>query len=121
MVRKSRLSAIASALLVIGAVRAQSDPVPGSRVADADRQVVPQEIALSMPTPAIPSIPAEARTDATAARAAIEKANSQWLSAFRHNDADSHARIYVPDASLFPATNAGLEGRDRSVECFQSQ
>ena len=70
----------------------------------------------------MPSAPADASAaDAARVRSAIESANAQWLAAFRTNDATSLARIYAPDASLYPPSNVGLEGRDHIVEYFQAQ
>src|SRR6185369_16800196 len=54
-------------------------------------------------------------------RRAIEAANADWLKAFRSGDSESLAKIYAPDASLFPPTNVSLEGRDRIVEYFGAQ
>jgi ketosteroid isomerase-like protein len=105
---KSRgiLFALASAIVAGGAVSAQ----PGN-----------EQIAMSMPTaiPASASVPST--IDAKAVRASIEKANAEWLAAFRRGDSETLARIYTPDASLFPPTNASLEGRERIVDYFRSQ
>jgi uncharacterized protein (TIGR02246 family) len=107
MTRAWYLSTVALALLAIGAASARSDP---------------ETIALSSPTAVMPSIPAGAPpVDAASVRSAIEAANTQWLAAFRKNDATSLARIYAPDASLFPPSNVSLEGRDKIVEYFESQ
>ena len=59
--------------------------------------------------------------DAASVRTTIEKSNAEWLAAFRRGDSETLARIYTPDASLFPPTNASLEGRDRIVEYFRNQ
>jgi len=107
-----RLMALASVLLAIGAVSAWSDP---ERIAmkTTSAPVLPAAVAAaSASAPAV---------DAQAARSAIEKANAAWLAAFRQNDTASLASIYAPDASLFPPSNIGLEGRDRIVEYFQAQ
>lgn len=97
---------LVSALIAVGAVSAQTDT---------------EAIALSMPMPVLASAAVPASIDAAAVRTAIEKANAQWLAAFREGDSDSLARIYAPDASLFPPSNVGLEGRDRIVEYFGAQ
>lgn len=59
--------------------------------------------------------------DAKTVRASIEKANSEWLAAFRRGDSAAMAGFYAADASLFPPTNANLEGPDRIVEYFVAQ
>ncbi|HXC51286.1 MAG TPA: DUF4440 domain-containing protein [Candidatus Limnocylindrales bacterium] len=106
MLRTWCLSAAALALLVVGAVSAESDP---------------EKVALSMPAPALVNGPAASAADAAKVRFAIEKANAQWLAAFQQNDATALARIYADDATLFPPSNVGLEGRDSIVEYFQAQ
>jgi ketosteroid isomerase-like protein len=113
--RRTYFWALASALIAVGAISAESDTAA-------------EEIAMTMPTPVLASLAATASSgsapmasDAAAARTAIERANAQWLAAFRTGDNDSLARIYAPDASLFPPSNVGLEGRDRIVEYFGAQ
>jgi uncharacterized protein (TIGR02246 family) len=94
----------ASALLAVRMVAAQTQP-----------ETVALAIPTSMPTPVPGSM------DAAKAREAIEAANARWLEAFRSGDSASLARIYAPDASLFPPSNVSLEGRDRIVDYFGSQ
>jgi uncharacterized protein (TIGR02246 family) len=112
---KSRwvLFAFASAVVAAGAVSAQPRA---------------EKIALVMPAGVIPasvSVPSSKSNatamDAATVRSAIEKANADWLAAFRRGDSETLARIYTPDASLFPPTNASLEGRERIVEYFRAQ
>jgi len=100
------LGTFVSALCVVGAVSAQPRA---------------EKLVLAMPTALPVSAPAPVAIDAAAVRAAIEDANAKWLAAFRTGDSESLARIYAPDASLFPPTNASLEGRDRIVEYFRGQ
>jgi uncharacterized protein (TIGR02246 family) len=100
------LFAISSAVVAAGAVSAQ----PGA-----------EQLAMSMPTAIPASVTVPATIDAAAVRASIEKSNAEWLAAFRRGDSENLARIYTPDASLFPPTNASLEGRDRIVEYFRTQ
>jgi uncharacterized protein (TIGR02246 family) len=100
------LGTLVSAIFVVGAVSAQ----PGR-----------EDLAMSIPAVMPVSSPVPANIDAAAARAAIEGANAKWLAAFRTGDSESLARIYAPDASLFPPTNASLEGRDSIVEYFGAQ
>ena len=101
------LCVAASAMFVVGAVSAEQPRV--------------ENLALSVPSPASASSHPAVVMDAVAVRAAIEGANAQWLKAFRDGDSISLARIYAPDASLFPPANASLEGRDRIVEYFGAQ
>jgi len=100
------LGTFVSALVVVGAVSAQ----PRN-----------EQLALSMPTAMPVSSSAPSTVDAAAVRTAIENANAKWLTAFRTGDAESLAGIYAADASLFPPTNASVEGRDRIVEYFRAQ
>jgi ketosteroid isomerase-like protein len=111
--RKRNLAfVIASGLLAAGAA-AQPDA--------AERLAMVSPPSMQVPTPAAALPPPASPADAAAARAAIESANDQWLVAFRKDDGASLARIYAPDASLFPPTTASLEGRDRIVEYFRAQ
>jgi uncharacterized protein (TIGR02246 family) len=100
------LLALSSAVVAAGAVSAQ----PGA-----------EQLAMSIPSakPAMASVPST--IDAAAVRSTIEKSNAEWLAAVRRGDSETLARIYTPDASLFPPTNASLEGRDRIVEYFRTQ
>lgn len=100
------LGTLVSALFVVGAVSAQTRS---------------DELAMTMPAILPVSVSAPATLDAAAARQAIESANAKWLAAFRTGDTESLAGIYAPDASLFPPTNASLEGRDNIVEYFGAQ
>jgi len=100
------LGTFVSALFVVGAVSAQTRS---------------DDLVMSMPAILPVSVPAPATIDAAAARQAIESANAKWLAAFRTGDSESLAGIYAPDASLFPPTNASLEGRDNIVEYFGAQ
>jgi ketosteroid isomerase-like protein len=99
-------AALTSGMLAAAAIAAQPEP---------DR------LAMSMPASAPASAQVPGAMDAAAVRAAIESANSEWLVAFRNGDSASLARIYAPDANLFPPTNVSLEGRDRIVEYFRAQ
>jgi ketosteroid isomerase-like protein len=108
MTMKSRwiLLAVSSAVVAAGAVSAQ----PGA-----------EQLAMSIPTAKSASVSVPSTIDAASVRTSIEKSNAEWLAAFRRGDSESLARIYTPDASLFPPTNASLEGRDRIVEYFRTQ
>lgn len=107
------LAALVTIPLALGAAGAQSGSAP-------DRTPSAQ-FALAKPSPSMISLPSTGSGDATAARSAIEQANASWLAAFRDADAGSLARIYTPDASVFPPSNVSLEGRDRIVEYFAAQ
>ncbi|HYC56842.1 MAG TPA: DUF4440 domain-containing protein, partial [Candidatus Binatia bacterium] len=69
------------------------------------------------------SLPASPnQLDATAARKAIEKANGEWMHAFRSGDSGAMARIYTSDASLFPPNDEQiLEGPDDIVGYMEQQ
>jgi ketosteroid isomerase-like protein len=100
------LLAISSAVVAAGAVSAQ----PGA-----------EQLAMSIPAAKTASASVPSTIDAASVRSSIEKSNAEWLAAFRRGDSETLARIYTPDASLFPPTNASLEGRDRIVEYFRTQ
>lgn len=106
MKRKWILAALTSVSLAAAAIAAQPEP---------------EKLAMSMPTAMPASTRVPAGIDAAAVRAAIESANSEWLVAFRNGDSASLARIYAPDANLFPPSSVSLEGRDRIVEYFRAQ
>lgn len=124
------LGALAVTSLAIGAVSAQSEPDVVLAMPTPTESAVafevplpsePDRIALAMPSASVVSLPITDTVDAVAARAAIEKANSEWLTAFRKDDRVSLARIYADDASLFPPSSDSLEGRDRIVDYFGAQ
>lgn len=100
------LLAVSSAVVAAGAVSAQ----PGA-----------EQLAMSIPAAKTASASVPSTIDAASVRTTIEKSNAEWLAAFRRGDSETLARIYTPDASLFPPTNASLEGRDRIVEYFRNQ
>ena len=110
------IAALITVPLGLGAVRAQSGSSP-----DPSATPGPERVALAMPSPAMVSLPTTGTVDATAARTAIEDANAHWLAAFRDSDSGALARIYTPDASLFPPSNVSLEGRDHIAEYFAAQ
>ena len=64
---------------------------------------------------------ASAADGAAAIRAAIEKANADWLSALRREDGEAMASFYAPAASLFPPGSTRLEGPERIVAFFQGR
>ncbi len=90
----------------------------GSVAVAIERPGLPVDLASTIAARSDTSAPA---LDARTARAAIEKANSDWLVAFRRGDTAAMAGFYAADASLFPPTNANLEGPDRIVEYFVTQ
>jgi ketosteroid isomerase-like protein len=106
MKKRWTLGVIASAALAVGAMAAQPSG---------------EKLALTMPKAIPASLPAAPAADASAVRAAIEAANAAWLAAFRSGDTGALARIYAPDANLFPPSNVSLEGRDRIVEYLGAQ
>ncbi len=81
-----------------------------------------EDLALAMLPATAVSTPASSRAvDAATARTSIERANAEWRTAFRRGDTATLARIYAPDASLFPPSAAAIEGRDRIAEYFGAQ
>lgn len=97
---------------------AASGDLDGSVAAVIERPGLPADLASTIAARSDASAPA---LDARTARTAIEKANSEWLAAFRRGDSAAMAGFYAADASLFPPTNANLEGPDRIVEYFAAQ
>lgn len=103
------LGAIVAAAIGIGAFSAATEA---------------EDLVLAMPTPtaiSVPAAPTASAVEVRAARTSIERANAQWRAAFRSGDSASLARIYAPDASLFPPSAASIEGRDRIIEYFGAQ
>lgn len=104
------MGAVVAAGVAVGAWSASTE---------ADDLALATASATPVSLPASP--PAANAAEARAVRASIERANAEWRAAFRNGDSRTLARIYAPDASLFPPAAASLEGRDRIVEYFGAQ